>query len=229
MGIIHSTARQPVVKMLILAASLLYLAPAVSADGCCIPEQWEADMLLVVGSVDSSGNVTLIEGTMHSVYDAKNKKIVYYQNITYNGNPVQQTIIEDYNARVRYVIGPKVNAVGCMSMVIGEWLSNCIPDNSTSADYYYGLGANMVNVRGYRTDYGAFSTAYAVTADTCVPVAENTWGHIMGADTHIVTNFGNVKAGISDMNAFSVPANCANTGPPIPGIGGRRSVFRGYI
>ncbi|WAQ96740.1 hypothetical protein MAR_029430 [Mya arenaria] len=207
----------------LLVCALLTVA---AADECrCTPNQWEGDMGLVLGST-YAGNTSLTEGTMQISYDAVKKMIVTRQSLMYNNIPVQQTIIEDFTNGISYT----VTAQGCSSKALGPWIPNCIPSNATTANLRYGLGDNSVDARSYMVDYGTFMVYFAVTADTCVPVAEDVTGTFDGAQIMEVITFANIKAGISDSNVFAIPANCpTQNSVPLPGVNRRASMFRGYV
>ncbi|KAH3864412.1 uncharacterized protein LOC127866867 [Dreissena polymorpha] len=212
--------------MLAVVLSLLSLVAAAAGSGCCTPTQWEGDMGLILGSV-ANGNTSFIEGTMRIHYDAQQKMIVTVQNINYNGLPIRQTIIEDFNKRVQYT----VMGDGCSSKPLGAWLPNCIPDNATSAEVVYGLGSNSVQARAFEVNYGEFTVYFVVTADTCVPLAEDVNGKFDGADIMEVITFANIKAGISNTSVFNIPTNCPTVQFPVPGVprARRASPFHGYL
>lgn len=63
----------------------------------------------------------------------------------------------------------------------------CLTDNATyEATISYGLGDDTVTVDTYHIVYGDTEVYFAVTADTCMPVAMDTFGPIPGSSCFLL-------------------------------------------
>ena len=73
-----------------------------------------------------------------------------------------------------------------------------LPDNATEAFFRYGLGSDSVEAKSYGVKYDNFEVYYAVTADTCVPMAEDVIGTFDGGMwTRLHTDYWTIRSTVS--------------------------------
>ncbi|KAL4240418.1 hypothetical protein ACF0H5_001210 [Mactra antiquata] len=182
-----------------------FVVTANAANFCCQPDVWEGGLGLIMGTRGTNDAGSYLEGTMSIHVDAVNRITATNQSLTVNDRTtVMQRLVSDYKNNLLYTM----TETSCSKQTLGEWRSNCIPDNATESMGYFGLGGESIQVKNYYINYVDYQVFASVTADTCVPVSYDIVGRF--GDNEVVQNmvFGDIKPGIADRSVFQVPAQC---------------------
>lgn len=159
-------------------------------------------------------------------FDGVNRIIAQSQNLIRDGTPLQQRLVFDYKQGLVNIINSNGN---CYRVPTEPWIGNCIPDNATAGDIYFGgllPNTPKVQAKSYNIDMGTYQIYITVTSDTCIPMTEGVAGTVGNEQVMQQFIFLNVTGRISDRSVFIVPDACEHAviGPRIPALG-KRSVF----
>lgn len=218
-------------KMLCLLAFLVATTAAQQApqapQPCCASHRFSA-VIGQTGGYVQNGNEVPIDGFMELLfdYDAKLMSMeLHTLNLT-SGQYDNTSILMDYNTHKQYF---RTQDYGCFEDSMDDaMVEPCVPDSATyMARVTLGSGDSTLD-----TDVWQFTTPgtdnvvkMVVTADTCTPVMQSTYGTMYGgprSETLIFTNF---QGAITDRSSLVVPQNCQ----PVPAqnqnpLVGRRSI-----
>merc|ERR1711860_29962 len=105
------------------------------------------------------------------------------QGLTFNGKPVNQKIVQDYNAGIAYIMQAPDTCIR-MTLDVSEFNDGCIPDNATASPVLnYGIAGNSVSAISYNYNSGGLAIYIVATADTCIPMAMEIVGSYRGVST----------------------------------------------
>ncbi|CAL1535622.1 unnamed protein product [Lymnaea stagnalis] len=191
------------------------LTATVCGDICCVPDQFEANLIYDNANVfiDANTAYSYTNSTAQAAYDYTNNK-TYVKLVSVELSPlIPQPVRSEYTILTDYVKGVQYQFTDthCEKSSVGSMQKPCIPDNAIKVNSGF-FGNNQTKVVTFQFTPAGTTLNYLATIDPtiCMPVVEVFVAGDVVPDSGSINSVlvSDVTPGIKDPTIFDPPKIC---------------------
>lgn len=187
----------------VFAVLVVLAGVALTAEGCCTPDQWEGFVGEVVGVARKRSfrppSITALG--MQLSYDATNSKI---ESTAYVRDKQIKHIVDFPDKKLYVVMDDRCKEFNFTR----PFKKFCTEGANKTGSMYYGVGDGALQADNYFGTTRNFVASATVTQDGCVPIGEVGWGKMRRDYVIFTVGYVNITSGIADPSIFNPPSSC---------------------